>query len=383
MKKIAVICTLYGPNGGTGRVTTEIIERYAADGNEVHVFCGQYDESFMKTSKITSIKKLNITKIGVLQQLDMLIKATRMVKRRSYDIVYTTGDYHLHPDIVTIHILKKYGRKEIERLEKKGVLKHGNMKPKDILRKIYCPLLFESGEQIVFRQTHAIYIGVSDGVIKEFQKKFDRKQTHKLYVIPNGVDEKKNAFDGEARYKIREELGMVESQKVMLFVGSDWKRKRLDVAIELCAKHQELRLIVAGHDEATPYQKLAAEYGCENRIFFVGFKKNIEKYYSACDYFIFTSAYETFGLVAIEAMAAGAIVISNKLNGVEDFIESGVNGFLTEDASTDSFDEKLNYILTHPELEEGIKRNAVKTAQNYSWEKCYSQYKRIFDDYKR
>lgn len=383
MKKMAVICTLYGPNGGTGRVTTEIIERYAEDGNEIHVYCGKYDEDFIKNSKVTLIHRLNITSIGILQQLDMLIKATKSINRKDYDIIYCTGDYYLGPDIITIHILKKYGRKIIENLEKKGILKNTLPKWKKIVRKIYCPLLFEIGEKIVYRNDRITYIGVSAGVTREFKEEFDKKNKYNVRTIPNGVDTKKNAFSNKKRAEIREKLKIENDTKVLLFVGSDWIRKRLEIAIELCAFYRKTHLIIAGHDNPEEYIKLGERLGCLDRLHFVGFKKNIEDYYSVGDVFLFTSVYETFGLVALEAMAAGMIVISNKVSGVEEYIESGVNGFLTEDASLESFKCKLGYILQHPEMEETVKQNAISTAQEYSWDICYNQYKKIFDDYTR
>ena len=383
MKRIAVVCTLYGPNGGTGRVTTEVIERYAADGNEVHVFCGDYDENFARKSHVSSINKLHITKIGILQQLDMLIKASRKVKPADYDLIYATGDYHLNPDIITLHILKRHGRKVIERLEKKGVLNNRHSAIKRIARKIYCPLLFELGERIVYRRDTATYVGVSRGVSEEFKKSFNEEGKKNVIVIPNGVDNKANAYDPESREHIRKELGIGQYDKVLLFAGSDWNRKRLDIAIELCSRHQELQLIVAGHDQPEEYIKRCEHLGILNRIHFVGFRKDIERFYSAADYFVFSSAYETFGLVAMEAMAAGMVVISNRLNGVEDFICDGRNGFLTDDESVESFDKKLCYILAHENKMDEIRKNASLTAAEFRWENCYAKYKALFDAYTR
>lgn len=383
MKKIAVICTLYGPNGGTGRVTTELFERYACDGNEVHVYCAEVDQTFAKTSGVTSITELKATNIGILRQLHFLIKATRSVRKKDYDIVYCTGDYYLKPDIVTIHTLKKYGRKVIEQLEKSKILKREQSFIKAIARRIYCPLLFEIGEQLVYRRRDTMFIGVSNGVMKEFCREFRQKDSRRIYVIPNGVDTEKNRYSKEKRRKIREELHLQDGNKVLLFVGSDWNHKRLEIALKLCARHADTHLVVAGHDNWSFFASMAERLECSERVHFIGFKKNIEDYYSAGDYFIFPSAYETFGLVVIEAMAAGMIVISNKLNGVEDFVHTGVNGFLTDNESLDAFDEKLTFILNHPEMEEQIRRNAVETAHTYSWENSYQQYKKIFDNYIR
>ena len=382
MKKIAVVCTLYGPHGGTGRVTTEIMERYAADGNEVHVFCPECDERFLENSAVTCLHKLKVTNIGVLKQLDLLLKASIAVKPKDYDIVYATGDYHIKPDIVTIHTLKKYGRKTIEALEKTGELEKTTDWIKDLLRKVYCPLIFELGEQFVYRRSNTKFICVSAGVKRNFCDEF-HADSQKVAVIPNAISFEEYSYKQAARDRIRQDLCISESQKVVLFVGSDWKRKRLDTAIKVISNFPQLLLIVAGHDDPVSYQELAKKLGCNQRVLFVGFRNDINDFYSAADYFLFTSVYETFGLVALEAMAAGLVVISNKLNGVEDYIENGVNGYLTENASEEAFTDVFRQILSSKELEFSIKNNATITAKMNNWDNCYMQYKQIFDTYQR
>ena len=382
MRKIAVICTLYGPHGGTGRVTTEIIERYASDGNEVHIFCADYDNKFAEKSLVSSITKLNITNVGLLKQIDILRKASKVVKAKDYDIIYTTGDYHFNPDIVTIHILKKQGRKTIEALEKRGAIGRTNSRIKNILRKIYCPLVYEIGEQFVYRKKKTLFICVSDGVKREFCSEFGH-MADRVLSIPNAVDYNEYRYNAEKRRKIRKKLNINEDRKVILFAGSDWARKRLDVAIGVIAKFALVELVVAGHDNPLQYIEMAKMLKCQDRVHFVGFRNDIADFYSAADYFLFTSVYETFGLVALEAMAAGAIVISNRLNGVEDFINNGKNGFLTEDNTIESFSKIMQYILDNPQIEKMIRENAVDTAKSLNWESCYQEYKKIFDSYQR
>ncbi len=383
MKKIAVICTLYGPNGGTGRVTTEIFERYAADGNEVHVFCADYDTEYAKTSAVTRIVPLPVTSVGVLKQLHFLAKATHAVKKSDYDIVYCTGDYYLHPDIITIHTLKKLGRKTSEHYEKAGILHDERSAPKQLARKVYMPLFFESGEQIVYRNRDTVFVGVSDGVTQDFLRAFGTRRHPKVFTIPNGVDTRKNQRNDSARIRVRASLGVADTTPVMLFVGSDWGQKRLEVALHVLARFPQMHLVVAGHDNPGSFQALGAALGCAQRVHFVGFQKHIEDYYSAADYFIFPSAYETFGLVALEAMAAGMIVVSNDLNGVNSFIRSGENGYITADMRAESFIRCFETIFENPQAEKPMREQAVKTAQSLTWENCYSQYKSLFDHYHR
>lgn len=382
MKKMAVICTLYGPHGGTGRVTTEIIERYAKDGNEVHVFCAESDKEFAKESAVKSINIINITHIGLLKQVDLLFKASRLIKQNDYDIIYTTGDYHLNPDIVTIHTLKVMARKTIAKYEREKIIPCANSRIKSFLRQIYCPLIYEIGERIVYKKKGVRYVCVSEGVKRDFCKLFP-EQTENTITIANAVDSREYSPNPIMRERIRKQYDIKADQKVMLFVGSDWACKRLDVSIRVTAKQERIILLVAGHDNVDPYKKLAKELHCEERVHFLGFRSDVADYYAAADYFIFSSVYETFGLVALEAMASGVAVISNRLNGVEDYIIDGENGYITRDVSVESFSEIVGFLLAHPDVEKTVRQNALRRARELNWDNCYAQYKKLFDEYKR
>lgn len=382
MKKIAVICTLYGYSGGTGRVTAEITERYAAEGNEVHVYCTNYEKDLIDKSKITSITKIKITKIGILQPLHLLIKSSFLINRKEFDFVYSTGDIYYHPDIVTVHTLKKVARKKISTAEKNKLIekKYGFLK--NIARSIYCPLFFEIGELFVYTKD-IVFIGVSKGVTEELIENFKRKKTKNIFIIENGVDFEYFKKNLAIRYEVRRKYNIEDKIKVCLFIGSDWSRKRLDTAIEIISKIPNIVLFVAGHDDPEPFKEMTKKLNCSDRIFFVGFVKDIKKYYSASDIYIFTSIYETFGLVALESMAAGIVVISNKLNGVEDYIEDGRNGFICRSGLVSEFVDKIKILLTNPELELSIVDNAIETAKMKSWDQVYKQYKDIFDNFTR
>lgn len=377
MSKMAVICTFYGPNGGTGRVTTEIIERYAKEGHDIHVYCAKFDEEFVKTS-LVKIHHLPITKVGVIQQVHFLFRASLAVKRNNYDLIYTTGDYYIKPDVVTIHGLKKHGRKQIEQMEKEGILRRTISPLKYLARQIYCPLVYEIGEQLVYRRNDILFVGVSGGASRDFVRCFGQKN---VCTVNNGVDFEKNKFNISAYKKIRSELGIKDNQKVLLFVGSEWIRKRLDVAISACAKMENTQLIVLGHDEIGEYKKMAENLKCDSRVHFLGFTKNVEDYYSASDYFLFPTAYETFGLVALEAMAAGCVVIANPVNGVCDYIKHKENGFLVKKNIPDEYVDLIHLCEKNEHLRKQVKKNAVQTASTMTWEDCYQGYKTIFDKY--
>lgn len=376
--RIAVICTQYGPHGGTGRVTTELFERFARDGHSVDVYCGKHEEGI--SYRVDCIKDLGLKTKGVFLQLEMLLRACNAVDRSKYDIVYTTGGYYHHPDIVTIHSLMKSQRRAQDSIEKStDAIKSKNGAIKKIARKIYMPLVYELGETICYSDKAPVYIGVSEGTIDEFAHEFHGGSRKRCLVIENGVDTDQFKFSKEKRAKRRQELQFNDNDTVALFAGSDWGCKRLDIALSIVAQIPNLKLVVLGHDDQTQYKQLARELGCSERITFPGFTTDIESYYSMSDFLLFTSAYETFGLVALEAMACGCIVLSHPVNGCRDFIANGQNGFLCDFGDVDAFVRNIAAVVANGELKQSIAAEARNTAEGMSWESVYLRYLTTFE----
>lgn len=376
--KIAVICTQYGPHGGTGRVTTELFERFARDGHLVDIYCGSHEEGI--TYNVNSVNDLGLKTRGIFLQLEMLIRACRTVNKSKYDLVYSTGAYYRHPDIVTIHSLIKKQRKAQDAIEKSNnaaASKTGFLKK--FARKIYMPMFYEIGETICYSDKSPIYIGVSEDTIDEFARAFHDGDRTKCMAIENGVDIEQFKFSEEKREILRKELHFANGDTVALFVGSDWGCKRLDIAISVVSKIPNLKLVVLGRDSIERYRLLAEEFGCSERVVFPGFKTDIESYYSIADFFLFPSAYETFGLVALEAMACGCIVLSHPVNGCKDFIKSGFNGFLCEFGDTDAFLRIIASVMNNRELKKSISLEARKTAETMSWDSVYKKYLTTFE----
>jgi UDP-glucose:(heptosyl)LPS alpha-1,3-glucosyltransferase len=104
-------------------------------------------------------------------------------------------------------------------------------------------------------------------------------------------------------------------------------------------------------------------------VVFTGVTREVEKYYMAADIFILPSRFDTFGLVVLEAMAAGLPVIISHNVGARDLVEPGVNGFvLSEDPSISERAKSLTSLLD-PEKRKLMGENGRKVACLHSWDK--------------
>src|SRR5207248_1399513 len=117
---------------------------------------------------------------------------------------------------------------------------------------------------------------------------------------------------------------------VALFVGSEWERKGLKVAIDALAHAPDWKLLVVGRGNVASYRSHARASGVEPRVVFVGTASDPAPYYCASDAFVLPTSYETFSLVTYEAAATGVPLLVTPVNGVTDLLGDGSNGWFID-----------------------------------------------------
>ena len=100
--------------------------------------------------------------------------------------------------------------------------------------------------------------------------------------------------------------------------------------------------------------------------------------YQAADIFAFPSLLETFGMVQLEAMAAGTAVISTDAPGCKDVINDGINGLQARAGDIDHFAYQLNRLLNDQHLREKLIKNALEFVEDYKWENIAKNYENLF-----
>jgi UDP-glucose:(heptosyl)LPS alpha-1,3-glucosyltransferase len=149
-------------------------------------------------------------------------------------------------------------------------------------------------------------------------------------------------------------------------MGGDWDRKGLADVIRAIGKLPGTELVVVGRGNATTFGRLAEEVGAASRVRFVGIQAQPQRYLAAGDAFACPSRYETFSMSGLEAAACGLPLIVVRTNGLEDFVEHGVNGFFVE-TNTESVRDALARVIADPELRARMSQAAVQTAARFDW----------------
>ena len=169
--------------------------------------------------------------------------------------------------------------------------------------------------------------------------------------------------------------------KRFVFVGSLYKLKNVDVTICSLKKAFENNDchfdIVGGGAEYEHLRNLVTELGMQKSVTFYGQKKRDEAQtiIKEADCFVMISSREAFGLVYLEAMAKGCVVIGTKGQGIDGVIINGENGFLCEAGKADELATLIKHINTLPSSElQRISENAIQTARKLTDENAAKMY---------
>ncbi len=221
---------------------------------------------------------------------------------------------------------------------------------------------------------------VSEGVKRELEEHYP---TIPSYVTPNGVDFDRFRPQPAARAEIRAAEGVGDDTVVAVFVGSDWGRKGLPIAIEglseaVAQGADNLRLWVVGRGDNERMRQLAGELGVADRVRFFGVRADAERFFAAADVHVFPTLYEAFPLVALEAAASGLPLIATRVNGVEELLVDGEAGIpVSRDAA--SIGAALTRLAADADLRKTLGAQALRRAQPFTWANSTTIVRQVYE----
>jgi glycosyltransferase involved in cell wall biosynthesis len=203
------------------------------------------------------------------------------------------------------------------------------------------------------------------------------KRGDDIVEIPNGVD--LNSFHPKRNnVTIRKQYGIMENEKIVLFVGALDRPhffkglEYLLAAFSMINRNGERLLIVGEGDLKKHYARLATSLKIRDKVIFAGRAVSLPDYYAAADVLVLPSIdmSEAFGMVLVEAMASGIAVIASNLPGVRTVVDHEYNGLLATPKDARDLAVKLRYMLDNDEVRKLFgTRGRTKAEENYSWRK--------------
>jgi D-inositol-3-phosphate glycosyltransferase len=208
----------------------------------------------------------------------------------------------------------------------------------------------------------------------------------RVTVVPCGVDT--DVFRPLDRAGVRRELGFSPKERIVLFVGRIEPLKGIDVLLRAVSNlDQRFRVLVIGGDGKDVARKselaaLAAELRIADKVTFLEAVPHGELplYYNAADICVVPSYYESFGLVAVEAMACGLPVIASRVGGLKDTVRDGQTGYLVPWLCPEPFAERLELLLNNDTLRRSLGLEARISAERYHWSEVAARVEDVYHE---
>jgi D-inositol-3-phosphate glycosyltransferase len=260
----------------------------------------------------------------------------------------------------------------------------------------------ENREAINRAQVEQDILGYADRVVAATP--LDRKQMVSLYhvqeakivVIPCGVN--LELFHPITQAQARETIHVPTNKRMILFVGRLDPVKGLSFLLKALCDLRDINpsltknvcLAIIGGDRESHLQSLVDDVDCIARmkqqyeqddfVVFYGAQTQevLPGYYSASDVCVMPSLYESFGMVALEAMACGIPVIASRVGGLTFTVRDGETGFLVPERNSKALADKLNLVLSDECLRQRLGHRAAKVALGYSWDIVADQLEALY-----
>jgi UDP-glucose:(heptosyl)LPS alpha-1,3-glucosyltransferase len=304
--RVALVHMRHAATGGTERYLNQLAAHLAERGDDVAIVCRSHGELPHPRARFEVLRPLAV---GAAMRMTSFARAVeKHAATAGYDVVYGLGKTWTH-DAVRLG-----GGCHATYLELTGTeVRRKDRLALEIERRALAPGAFR---RVVVNSKMVLEDVVRrHGVAKDL-----------IRLVYNGVDldrfhPRKRVGAGAA---LRAELGFSPRDIVVLFLGSGYGRKGLDLLLdafpEIAAKEPRARLVVAGRDTA------GARTRASEKVRFLGPRNDAEVCYAGADLYVLPTRYDPFANTTLEALASGLPAITSRQNGACELVEEGESG---------------------------------------------------------
>jgi len=198
----------------------------------------------------------------------------------------------------------------------------------------------------------------------------------KITVVYHGVDVDRFTFNAGARDTLLGEVAVQPEEFLIVSATARVAWKNPQVAIDACAllarRGVPVRLLYAGIGPLRyGLEERCRAMGIWDRVHWMGYYKEPERLFQACDAYVHCSTGEAFGFSLAEAMACGAPVVASRSGAIEELVDDGRTGILATAHEASSFADALEVLFKNPRLrqEMGL-RGRDRVRQHFSLDRC-------------
>lgn len=358
--KVLQVTPLYPPHiGGIEKHVSQLSQKLVEFGHQVTVY----------TSNIPQLKEYEIINGVHVYKFKSLCSPLnnqiipglffKLISKNNFDIVHIHSQVHFSSNIT---VLSNIGRRCPVILTSHGVAeyKEGWRKTVNTLHdKTITRWMLKSTDKIIALSVKHKEILGNLGADPD-----------KIEIISNWVDLKDVNYNTDTdEFK---KVYHLKDKKVVLYVGGLIPRKGINSLISAMEYVEKDAVLLVVGSEMKAYkgikdslEKQAKDLGLNN-VFFVGSlsDEDLQRAYSASDIFVLPSISEIFGLVILEAMVYGKCVVASNVSGPSSIIEDHKNGFLFEPGNALQLADRINYLLSNPQVLRDVGQNAKNMVES-------------------
>lgn len=317
------------------------------------------------------------------------VKSIASSKQLQYDLIHS---HYWLSGLATLELAQAWGVPFVQMFHTLGLMKDRVAQSED---ERASELRIES-ERTLLREADLI-VASTQAELAQFQWLYEAP-TDRVRVIPPGVDTAR--FYPIPQDEAKEFVGIEEDESMILFVGRIEPLKGIDTLIRAIAKLQQAGelegscqcLAVIGGDPGASEEKrtqemnrlmaIAEELGVRDLVSFLGSRDQdtLQYYYSASEVVVVPSHYESFGMVALEAMACSRPVVASETGGLAHLVRDGETGFHVPAGDVDALAEKLLLLLNDSELRRQIGARGAEYAREFAWPTIAGQLVETYQD---
>ena len=367
--KIGLVC--YPTFGGSGIVATELGKALAEKGHEIHFITYSKPVRMDWFTKNMYYHEVSVSDYPLFEYAPYeLLLSSKLV-----DVAINQKLDILHVHYAIPHASAAFSAQQILKTRNIDLPFITTLHGTDITLlgkdKSFQPVI-----EFTINQSDAV-TAVSESLKEDTYQFFDIKKDIK--VIPNFIDPSFYRFaeDIELRAQFAE-----KDEVIITHISNFRKVKRVDDVIRIFEGVQQqlsAKLLMVGDGpELHQVKNLARELGISDKVFFLGKSKRIEQITSISDVFLLPSETESFGLVALEAMASGVAVVSSNVGGLPEVNIDGITGFLNEVGDIEGMIASVLTILKDKDALARFKTNALKHSQKFELNKIVPVYENLY-----
>lgn len=247
-------------------------------------------------------------------------------------------------------------------------------------------MLFLIIEKVSSHITNRI-VALSEGELRDYIR-YSVSDPSRLLKIHSGVDMDRFSKIKEAKGVFKKRLGISDTDLTVGYVGWLMHVKAphilMDAMMEVWEEFPQTLLLFVGKGPLeNRLKRLAKDRGIDNKVRFLGWRRDIEKIMPALDVFALPSLNEGMGRVLVEAMCCGIPIVASKVGGITELVRNGENGYLVEPGNVNSLSHAIKQLLRDERLRERMGKRGKEIAREYSSEGMIQLLSDLYENLKR